>query len=126
MIWIARIAVGLVFAFSLLMGLQTFFTPEASAVTLGLGTALPDLGMNTFRADIGAFFLAAATFAGLGLFAGRTGAIYGAALLYGLALIGRILGVVMDGAPAGVETPIIIEAALVVLLVFGARTLARR
>ena len=120
MIWIARIAVGLVFAFSLLMGLQTFFTPEASAVTLGLGTALPELGMNTFRADIGAFFLAAATFAG------RTGAIYGAALLYGLALIGRALGVVMDGAPVGVETPIIIEAVLVVLLVFGARTLARR
>ncbi len=125
MLWIARIAVGLAFLFSLLMGLQTYFTPEASAVMLGLGTALPEMGMNTFRADIGAFFLAAAVFAGLGLFAGRTGAIYGAALLYGLALTGRILGSLMAGAPEGIATPIAVEAILVVLLVFGARTLSR-
>ncbi|MEQ8746306.1 hypothetical protein [Pyruvatibacter sp.] len=126
MIWIARIAVGLAGLFSLAMGLQTFFTPEAAAVALGLGSSLPDLGMNTFRADVGAFFLAAATFCIIGLFAGRPGAIYGAALLYGLALIGRILGVVMAGAPAGVETPIVVEAILVLLLVFGARTLGKR
>ncbi len=125
MLWIARITVGLGFLFSLLMGVQTFFMPEVSAVTLGLGTDLPALGFNTFRADIGAFFLTAAVFAGLGLFAGRPGAIYGAALLYGLALTGRIIGVVMAGAPEGIATPIIVEAVLVLFFVFGARTLSR-
>lgn len=125
MLWIARITVGLGFLFSLLMGVQTFFMPEVSAVALGLGTDLPAMGFNTFRADIGAFFLAAAVFAGLGLFAGRPGAIYGAALLYGLALTGRIIGVVMAGAPEGIATPIIVETVLVLFFVFGARTLKR-
>lgn len=126
MLWIARIAVGLAFLFSLMMGVQTFFMPEQSAITLGIGTNLPDLGWNTFRADIGAFFLAAAVFAGLGLFTGRTSAIYGAALLYGLALTGRIIGIVTAGAPEGIEVPVAVEAVLIVLFLFGARTLARR
>ncbi|MGD1935444.1 MAG: hypothetical protein ACFB0Z_13235 [Candidatus Phaeomarinobacter sp.] len=99
--------------------------PEVSAVALGVGTDLPAMGFNTFRADIGDFFLAAAVFSGHGLFAGRPGAIYGAALLYGFALTGRIIGVLMAGAPEGIATPIIVEAVLVLFFVFGARTLSR-
>jgi len=125
MLWVARILVGLAGLFSIIMGLQTFFVPETSALALGFGTSIPDLGMNTLRADIGAFFLAAAVFCGVGLFSGRPGAIYGAALLYGLALTGRVLGIVMDGAPDGIATPIIVEAVLITFLVTGARTLSR-
>ena len=75
--------------------------------------------------DIRAFFLAAAIFTALGLFAGRPSALYGAALLYGLALTGRVLGIIMAGAPEGIATPLVVEAMMVVILVFGARTLAR-
>ncbi|WP_027840739.1 hypothetical protein [Pyruvatibacter mobilis] len=125
MLWIARITVALALLFSLLMGVQTFFMPEQAALALGFGTDLTDMGWNTFRGDIGAFFLAAAIFTALGLFAGRPSALYGAALLYGLALTGRVLGIIMAGAPEGIATPLVIEAVMVVILVFGARTLAR-
>ena len=71
MLWIARITVTLALLFSLLMGVQTFFMPEQAALALGFGTDLTDMGWNTFRGDIGAFFLAAAIFTALGLFAGQ-------------------------------------------------------
>ncbi len=50
---------------------------------------------------------------------------WGAAALYGLAVIGRILGVAVDDAPEGVAQPIIIELVLVALSVFGAKALSR-
>jgi hypothetical protein len=124
MIWIGRIAVALVGLFSLAMGLMAFAQPVQLGEMLGLG-ALSPLGGNALRADLGAFFLASALAALLALFAGRAQWMWGAAALYGLAVIGRILGVAVDGAPEGVAQPIIIELVLVALSVFGAKALSR-
>ncbi|MEQ9153510.1 MAG: DUF4345 family protein [Parvibaculaceae bacterium] len=124
MIWIGRIAVALVGLFSLAMGLMAFAQPVQLGEMLGLG-ALSPLGGNSLRADLGAFFLASALAALLALFAGRAQWMWGAAALFGLAVIGRILGVAVDGAPEGVVQPIVIELVLVALSVFGAKTLAR-
>jgi hypothetical protein len=49
----------------------------------------------------------------------------GAAVLYGLAFLGRVLGVAVDGAPEGIATPLVVEFTMVVLSVFAARRLAR-
>ena len=124
MIWIGRIAVALVGLFSLAMGLMAFAQPVQLGEMLGLG-ALPPLGGNSLRADLGAFFLASALAALLALFAGRAQWMWGAAALFGLAVIGRILGVAVDGAPEGVVQPIYIELVLVALYVFGAKTPGR-
>ncbi|MEP0708475.1 MAG: DUF4345 family protein [Parvibaculum sp.] len=124
MIWIGRIAVALVGLFSLAMGLMAFAQPVQLGEMLGLG-ALSPLGGNALRADLGAFFLASALAALLALFAGRAQWMWGAAALYGLAVIGRILGVAVDGAPEGAAQPIIIELVLVALSVFGAKALSR-
>ncbi len=124
MIWIGRIAVALVGLFSLAMGLMAFAQPVQLGEMLGLG-ALSPLGGNSLRADLGAFFLASALAALLALFAGRAQWMWGAAALFGLAVIGRILGVAVDGAPEGVVQPIVIELVLVALAVFGAKTLGR-
>ncbi|MEQ8326798.1 MAG: DUF4345 family protein [Parvibaculum sp.] len=124
MIWIGRIAVALVGLFSLAMGLMAFAQPVQLGEMLGLG-ALSPLGGNSLRADLGAFFLASALAALLALFAGRAQWMWGAAALFGLAVIGRILGVAVDGAPEGVVQPIVIELVLVALSVFGAKTLGR-
>ncbi|MEQ8378956.1 DUF4345 family protein [Parvibaculum sp.] len=124
MIWIGRIAVALVGLFSLAMGLMAFAQPVQLGEMLGLG-ALSPLGGNALRADLGAFFLASALAALLALFAGRAQWMWGAAALYGLAVIGRILGVAVDDAPEGVAQPIIIELVLVALSVFGAKALSR-
>ncbi|MEP2827963.1 DUF4345 family protein [Parvibaculum sp.] len=124
MIWLGRISVALVGLFSLAMGLMAFAQPTQLGEALGLG-ALSPLGLNSLRADLGGFFLASALAAVLALFAGKPQWIWGAAVLYGFAVIGRFLGVMVEGAPEGVVQPIVIELVLVALSILGAKTLAR-
>lgn len=124
MIWLGRIGVALVGLFSLAMGLMAFAQPVQLGEALGLG-ALSPLGLNSLRADLGAFFLASALAAVLALFAGRPQWMWGAAVLYGVAVIGRFLGVIVEGAPEGIVQPIVIELMLVGLSVLGVKTLSR-
>tara|TARA_R110000868_G_scaffold276116_1_gene535783 strand:- start:432 stop:809 length:378 start_codon:yes stop_codon:yes gene_type:complete len=124
MIWAARIGVALAGLFSLAMGSMAILTPVDLGNALGLTTNGP-LGLNALRADMGSFFLASAIACGLALFAGRPQWLWGAAALYGLAVTGRFIGIIVDGPPAGVLQPVIIELVLVALLVFGARKLVR-
>ncbi|MFZ3033740.1 MAG: DUF4345 family protein [Parvibaculum sp.] len=124
MIWVARIGVVLAGLFSLVMGAMAFASPEQLGTALGLG-ALSPIGINSMRADLGAFFLASAIACALALFAGRASWLWGAAALYAIAVTGRIVGIVVDGVPEGIAQPVIIELVLVAMLVFGARTLAR-
>lgn len=122
---LARLLALLAGLFSLAMAAQTYVMPEQAAAALGFTGEFAPLGRNTFRADIGAFFMAAAIFTGLGL-AGRPRAFLAAALLYGLALAGRVLGIVLDGAPAGIAPALAVEAVMVLVLIFAARTLPAR
>ena len=124
MIWITRIAVALVGLFSLAMGLTALASPVQLGDTLGIG-ALTPLGLNSLRADLGAFFLASAIASFLALFFSRANWMWGVACLYGLAVLGRFLGVAVDGAPEGIAQPVTVELVLVVLSVYGARTLGR-
>jgi hypothetical protein len=124
MIWIARIAAALVGLFSLAMGVMVILSPVEAGESLGIG-ALSPIGLNALRADIGAFFLASAVASGAALFGGRPHWLMGAAVLYGLAFLGRVLGVAVDGAPEGIATPLVVEFTMVVLSVFAARRLAR-
>jgi len=124
MIWIARICAVLAGLFSLAMGLMAFMSPEQLGTALGMG-ALSPIGVNSMRADLGSFFLASAIACALALFAGRASWLWGAALLYAIAVIGRFVGIIVDGAPEGIAQPVIIELVLVAMLVFAARTLAR-
>jgi hypothetical protein len=122
---LARIVVGLIAAFSLVMGLSALLAPEQVAQSLGFG-ALDAMGLNSLRADVGGFFLASAVFCAAGMRRGYAGWILGAALLYGLAALGRITGVAMAGAPEGVFAPIAVEIILVALLLGSARVLRPR
>jgi hypothetical protein len=124
MIWLARICVALAGLFSLAMGATAFLSPEQLGQTLGVG-ALTPLGLNSMRADFGSLFLASAIACGLALFARKPDWLLGAMTLYLIAVIGRVIGVAIDGAPADVAQPIIIELVLVAFLAFGARTLRR-
>ncbi|MDP1628469.1 MAG: DUF4345 family protein [Parvibaculum sp.] len=124
MIWIARIAAALVGLFSLVVGAMVIMSPAEMGESLGIG-ALSPLGLNALRADIGAFFLASAVAASAALFGGRPHWLLGAAVLYGLAFLGRILGIVVDGVPEGIVQPLVVEFTMVVLSVFAAKGLAR-
>ena len=124
MIWLGRIGVALVGLFSLAMGAMAFVSPVQLGEMLGLG-ALSPLGANSLRADLGALFLAGGLASLLALFAGRAQWMWGVAVLYGLAVVGRVLGLVLDGPAEGVVQSIVVELVLVGLSVLGAKTLAR-
>lgn len=124
MILIARIAAALVGLFSLAVGAMVILSPAEMGESLGIG-ALSPIGLNALRADIGAFFLASAVASGAALFGGRPHWLLGAAALYGLAFLGRVFGVVVDGVPEGIATPLVVEFTMVVLSVFAAKRLAQ-
>jgi hypothetical protein len=124
MIWAARIGVVLAGLFSLTMGVMAIISPGQLGNALGIG-ALSPIGLNSLRADLGSFFLASVIACVLALFANRPQWLWGAAALYGLAVIGRFIGIVVDGPPTGIVTPIVIELVMVGLLVFGAKKLGR-
>ena len=125
MIWIARVGVTLAGLFSLAMGLLFWADPMKAGAILGL-TSLDALGTNSLRADLAAFFLVNFIACALALFRGKPHWLYGSALVFGLAVFGRFIGVIVDGPPAGIAQPIIIELVLVGLLIFGARRLGSR
>ncbi len=125
MIWIARAGVTLAGLFSLAMGLLFWADPVKAGTILGL-TSIDALGANSLRADLAAFFLVNFIACALALFRGKAHWLYGSALVFGLAVFGRFIGIIVDGPPAGIAQPVIIELVLVGLLIFGARRLGAR
>tara|TARA_R110000787_G_scaffold187716_6_gene299605 strand:+ start:18955 stop:19338 length:384 start_codon:yes stop_codon:yes gene_type:complete len=124
MIWLARVGVMLAGLFSLAMGLLFWASPEKAGAVLGLASLDP-LGTNSLRADLAAFFLVNFIACALALFRGKAHWLYGSALVFGLAVFGRFIGIIVDGPPAGIAQPVVIELVLVALLVFGARQLGK-
>lgn len=122
MIWIARIAAALVLLFCLAMAMLAYVDPAKSAEALGM-SAQTGLGLNTYRADVGALFMVNAIACAGALFAGKRHWLLAPLAIFGLAIVGRLAGVLIDGAPEGVATPIIVEIVLVALSFFGLRKL---
>jgi hypothetical protein len=122
MIWIGRGAGTLVFLFSLLLGAAALIIPDRAALQLGFAP-LSDMGRNSLRADIVALAWTSAILCAGGLFSGRGHWFLGAATIFGIAVSGRILDVIVSGAPDGVVRPIIIELLLVACALIAARLL---
>lgn len=124
MIWIARVGVALAGLFSLAMGLLFWADPARAGSALGLA-GIDALGENSLRADLAAFFLVNFTACALALFRGQAHWLYGSALVFGLAVFGRFIGIIVDGPPPGIAQPVIIELVLIGLLLLGARQLGQ-
>jgi hypothetical protein len=122
MIWIGRATGILVFLFSLLLGAAALISPERAAVQLGFAP-LTEMGRNSLRADIVALAWGSAILCAGGLFGGRGRWFLGSAALFGIAVSGRILDVLVAGPPDGVARPIIIELILVACALIAARLL---
>lgn len=122
MIWIGRGAGALVFLFSLLLGAAALIVPDRAALQLGF-VPLSEMGRNSVRADIVALAWTSAILCAGGLFVGRGRWFLGAATIFGIAVSGRILDVIVSGPPDGVAQPIIIELILVACALIAARLL---
>jgi hypothetical protein len=119
---LARVAAALVGLFGLALGLWFFVkTPEAAAAfsVQPLGAA----GEATLRADMSSFFLIGAAWAFYAAWTSRGAALLVPGALYAVAISGRLVNLLVNGFFAGALLPMIVEAMLIVLCVFGYKAL---
>jgi hypothetical protein len=119
---VLRALVGVIGVLALLVAARLWIGPEAPAAALGL-KADGLLGLATLRADVGGFFAAGGLFALAGAIRGEGRLLTPPAVLLGLALVGRLVTVAVDGYAAPMLPPMIIEAVLVAILLIARRRL---
>jgi hypothetical protein len=81
-------------------------------------------GLATMRADFTAFFMTGGAFALYGAWRGRAEPLTVPLLLLAIALIGRCVGIAIDGASPTAHEPMIAEAAMIAILLAGRRILS--
>jgi len=112
---------ALIFAsglFFILFGLGFLLQPVETAATLGLAATNP-LGSATLRADLLSFFGIAGICMMWGAWKRSGDILLVPAIMMGLAIIGRLVSAATDGAFVGFYRPILVEAAIFILLMIA-------
>jgi len=122
------ILTGLIFAGGLLrlvMGIGALIDPATSANEFGISPSGEE-GMATIRAIISAFFIVAASSMMIGAWRRNGDLLLVAAALFAIALIGRIIGLIVDGSYEGAFVPMVAEAVTVLVLLIAHRILPHK
>ena len=118
---VIRGIVGLTGVFNILLGIGFLVDPARLGTRFFL-ISVGSQGLATMRADFTAFFLTGGVFALVGAWrAWRTPLIIPLCLL-GIAISGRAISLVVDGAPAQAFPPMLAEAAMIAILALGWRS----
>jgi hypothetical protein len=125
MILFWRLVIGLVGLFNIAIGLMFLVHPRELAAMFFL-EPLGTQGLATIRADFPAFFLTGGLFALLGAIRAERAPLAVPLMLLGIALAGRTLSLVVDGAPQTAFPPMLVEAVMILLLALAAAAFARR
>ncbi|MGN6819291.1 MAG: DUF4345 family protein [Sphingomonas sp.] len=115
-----RIAVGLVGAFNILVGLGFLIDPAQAGLRFFL-VSLGTQGLATMRADFTAFFVTGGAFALLAAWRARRTPLLVPATLLGIAITGRVISLLADGAPARAFPPMAVEAVMLAILALAWR-----
>lgn len=115
---IVRTIIALQGAVALLIASQTFIQPDKLAEQLGY-SLIGELGVSSFRADIGGFFAMAGLFMLLAAWRADRQLVLPPLVLAGLALSARLATLAETGFVPEVIQPISVEAVTVVMLLIG-------
>ena len=113
-----RLLIGLFGALSLVQASRLWLSPHIAVGVLGL-TDLNSTGLATARADLGGIFVAIGLLMLYGAARNNRAALTGGLVLVASAFAGRIFAAVTDGVASAQYPPLVIEAILVTLLLFG-------
>jgi hypothetical protein len=119
---LVRVVVGLAGAFNVLLGLGFLIDPAQAGLQFFL-VSLGTQGLATLRADFPAFFLTGGLFAIVAAWRAWRVPLLVPLSLLGIALAGRIISLIADGAPARAFAPMAAEAVMVLILAAGWRWL---
>lgn len=117
---VMRAVVGLVGLFNILLGLGFLIDPAQAGLRFFL-TSLGTQGLATMRADFTAFFVAAGSFALIAAWHARRTALLVPLTLLGVAISGRVVSLIADGAPGKAFPPMVAEAVMIAILALGWR-----
>lgn len=120
---VQRILVGLIGVLTVLVALRLWFAMDGALSQFGIAP-LNLVGRQTVRADMAGLFMSIGVFSLMAAWKqSRTWAL-GALVVTGAAIAGRLVGVLIDGAGAGVWPPVVIEAVIIAILVWVRRSWA--
>jgi hypothetical protein len=108
--------------FYVLMGVGFLLDPAGSGADFGIAPQ-GTMGLASIRADMTAFFLVAGGCLIWGAWARKGDPLLVSAALMGIALLGRIVTLVIDGPHDGFILPMIVEGVTVVIALFCSRVL---
>ena len=125
MIAVLRVLVGAIALFNIAIGLMFLFNPAGAAAGFFI---IPDggQGMATLRADFPGFFITGGIFALIGAVQKDVRALQVPMLLLAIALTGRCVSLIADGAPPTAFPPMIAEAVMIIVLTLTYRSFGRR
>ncbi len=118
-----RLLVGVTGAFNVLLGLGFLLDPAQAGLRFFL-TALGTQGLATMRADFTAFFVTGGLFALAGAWQARRAPLLVPLSLLSIAVTGRAISLVVDGAPATAYPPMAVELLMIAVLAAGWRVFA--
>lgn len=122
---ILRALVGVIALFNIAIGLMFLFNPAGAAAGFFV---IPDgpQGMATVRADFPGFFITGGSFALIGAVQKDGRALLVPIMLLAIALTGRGVSLLADGAPPTAFAPMIAEAVMITVLALARRSLGAR
>ena len=115
---ISRLLVGLIGTVSVLMALALWFNMEAMLPQMGIAP-IGALGRATVRADIAGLFMGIGLMMVMAAWKMSRSWAFGALVLVGSAIAGRLVGVLADGGSPEIWPPIIVEAVAILILLWA-------
>lgn len=115
-----RAVVALVGLFNLMIGIGFLVDPAQAGLRFFI-TSLGTQGMATMRADFTAFFVTGAVFALVGAWRAERTPLLVPLMLLGIAIGGRVISLIADGAPPMAFGPMAVEAVMIGILALGWR-----
>jgi len=115
---IARVLIGLIAAIMLVHGLRFWFQIDVMNGLFALST-VNDLGFASIRADFGSLFLSVGVFAAVAAWTRSRQAALGAATLFIIAFLGRVISLGFEGPVEGGFPPMIFEAGSAAILLWA-------
>jgi hypothetical protein len=120
---VMRAVIGLIGLFNIAIGLGFLFSPARLAADFFL-SPLGSQGLATLRADFPGFFITGGVFALIGAAKRDGNALLVPVLLLAIAITGRALSLVLDGAAPTAWPPMIAEAVMIAALLLGRKRFA--
>lgn len=120
-----RAVVALVGLFNVALGLGFLLDPAQAGLRFFL-ESLGTQGLATMRADFTAFFVTGGVCALIGAWRAERAPLLVPLMLISIAITGRVVSLVADGAPPTAAPPMIVEALMIVVLALGATVFGRR